>query len=157
VSISTLLFNPTQPIANALLAAKERRVRICGYFNGGLQRPKFSDRMISAFTRYHYNLVDEAYEHNTENRLYHKKVCLFDDAHCMVSNYNLTHKSAHCDYEIALFFKDARVNSALQTGFLEDRTVAHCYTDQSLKSIQNSKMTRLIGFIVTKIASHFFG
>lgn len=155
VLLATYMLNPDIKIRNALLDRRQQHVQVEGIFNGDGPGTVLTHSLFTWTNRSNYDLVDTAYEMQGGNVLYHKKVMLVDDLYAMVGSFNLGRKSAYCDHECAVFFKDGRVCKLIDEMLEEDKRQSLCRQD--IERIRKSAWTAFKGHIATHLLGNYFG
>lgn len=155
VQMGNLLFNPDKPIRQALKEKKNEGVPVTAYVNGTGGGSPAAHYIYALPNRYNYDIVTDAYEYQTPDQLYHKKVATFDGETTLIGSYNLGVKSAICDYETVCVIEDERVTRVMNEVFQEDAKRSKHLEGETLAS--KRRWNRIRGTLTIGLLGSFFG
>lgn len=157
IRFANLLFNPAEPIKQALRDKKKDRtgspVSLEGNFNGYGSNSAFFRFVLTMPSRYNYHLLDKVSEYQKPYKMYHKKVAVYDKFVTTIGSYNLGVKSGYCDDEIMCVMQNSKVARLMTQSLNKDLKDSKEISFSPLKRLA----TKALEGLVIHVFAPFFG
>lgn len=156
ITFAHMNFSPVDSIKQALEnKIQNKDIGITLISNGLFKGMPLANRFFIHLNRANYNIINNIFEYQVKDTLYHKKVTIFDNKYIIIGSYNFTPNSEAWHDELALLIDSERVAGFFNEVFDIDKKFSRRIESQEKTQILESLENIIFNFLQEKICKIF--